>query len=76
MAVYILPVFVVVPGAPTQPYENEEKGQTFTNEESAYRWSNWWKFDQGRRDTEIIEDYVECPMIDGVVYIPEEINRS
>lgn len=76
MRVYILPVFVVVPGAPVQPYENEEAGETFTQEESAERWANWWRFDQGRRDTQVLESFVECPMVDGLVYIPEEINRS
>lgn len=34
---------------------------------------DWVKFDQGDKNVEIAEKYIECPVIDGTVYIPENV---
>lgn len=72
--VYILQTFTVVPGAPRQPWEAEYPVTRFASEGPAKRFANWWRYDQGRKDTVIIESYEECPVINGQVHIPAYIH--
>lgn len=75
MNVYILKVYAVVPGTPTANYEIDHVGQRFCKWDDAKRFVDWWKYDQGRRDSFIFEDYVECPVVDGNIVIPDNILR-
>lgn len=74
MSVYILQTFMVVPGAPRQPWESEHPVTRFASLGPAQRYQGWWQNDQGRKDTLIIESYEECPVIDGQVHIPAYIH--
>ncbi len=79
MAVYILATNdVVVDGA--------VEGR-FRNEGDAQRFAEWWEHTPGevvgpdgfvcgsrQRNVSITAGFVECPMIDGVVYVPTSIN--
>lgn len=62
---YILKTFVVLGG-----YKREE----FKSEASALDFADWLIGDQGLEGIEVIESYVECPMIAGVVYVPASIH--
>lgn len=74
MSSYILPVFVVIPGAPLNEYESELPNQTFRTNDSAVYYASWLVGDQGRGDTGIVETFVECPVINDVIYVPDWIN--
>lgn len=74
MGMYILPIFKVVPGAPRAEYESEGKAESFRNQADAEYYASWWAVDQGRKDTVIVNGYAECPVINGVVYVPPSIN--
>lgn len=75
MKIYILKTYAVIVGTPKYDYETEYPTEQYTNEETALNMVNWWRFDQGRRDTELVENYIECPVVDDCVVIPENINR-
>ncbi|MBE2198100.1 MAG: hypothetical protein IAE79_05780 [Anaerolinea sp.] len=69
---HILKTWKVIPGAPNEKYgESECPPEIYRNEETAMRMLDWWRFDQGRRDTELVEHCVECPVIDDLVYVPD-----
>lgn len=76
MRVYFFKAFAVVVGAPRQEWEGEWPTEYYENEERAHRMLSWWQFDQGRKDTEIVETWIECAMVDGVVIVPDNIKRG
>lgn len=73
MNTFILKIYTVVPGEPKHDYECEGKIEHFRNESDALQFANWWKFDQGREDTIVRENYVSCAVVDNGVIVPLNI---
>jgi hypothetical protein len=73
MKTYILKVYAVIPGAPRHDYEADGKVERFRSLVDAEIYGEWWKFDQGRKDTMIADDFIECPMIGETVFVPDSI---
>lgn len=73
MASYLLKVYKVIPGAPRESYEAEAEPVYFKSEGAAYLYAEWWRGDQGREDTQVIETTVDCPVIEDVVFVPRYV---
>jgi hypothetical protein len=73
MNIYIYKAYAVVVGAPKASYEAEYPTQVYANAERANRMLGFWTGDQGRRDSELVEVYLECPVVDGAVYLPSNL---
>ena len=65
MSTYILKAYAVI--------SDTVDTTIFRKLDAAKDFGNWVKFDQGDKNVEITEKYIECPMIDGTVYIPENV---
>lgn len=53
-------------------YVNGKLEAEYRTESCALNYASWWKMDQGKRDVIVAEGYIECPVINGQVYIPTD----
>lgn len=48
-------VWVVVPGKRKEITDAVGRNRAFENKDAAYSYAEWWKYDQGREDTVVVE---------------------
>ncbi len=73
MSVYFLKAFRVHPSEPTAVWQGEIEPATFRSHQQASEYAAWCIEEQGLRDTVIVPVDVECPVIDGVVFVPPSV---
>ena len=71
MNIYILKVYEIE-ATGTEAWQPDYIKETYRSEESAQRMANYWS-NEHRMNVLVQENYIECPVINGTVFVPENV---
>ena len=72
MNTYILKVYEIRTEQQAD-WQAESAHELYRDLETANRMLDWYSGDQGHKTYPITESFVECPVIDEVVYVPDYV---